>query len=84
MPGRFERKKGIDMAIRALHEFMQRAPTARVKMVLAGGYDARLPENVQHLQELKDMVRAGKNPCRTERKTTVGFVLAVYLTYVSK
>jgi hypothetical protein len=27
-----------------------------VRLVLAGGYDPRLPENVEHLQELKQLV----------------------------
>ncbi|KAF5839212.1 hypothetical protein DUNSADRAFT_1348 [Dunaliella salina] len=56
---RFERKKGISLAVQALHEFLIRAPGSlpKVTLVLAGGFDARLPENVQHLQELKDLVR---------------------------
>jgi hypothetical protein len=46
------------MAIEALHKFLSRSQYAppNVTLVLAGGFDARLPENVQHLQELKDLV----------------------------
>lgn len=57
-PGRFERKKGIALAVKALHEFLSCAEGAppSTTLVLAGGFDARLPENLQHLQELKDLV----------------------------
>jgi len=60
---RFERKKGLDLAILALAEYMRRKredgsvveggggpPT--VRLCLAGGYDKAVLENVEHLQEL--------------------------------
>eukprot|EP00887_Chlorella_sp_A99_P001385 scaffold8.g1385.t1 len=77
---RFERKKGIGLAIRALaclHEQQAQAERqggaavrgmaqharregaaggahgAHCRLVVAGGYDARLPENVEHLRELR-------------------------------
>lgn len=57
---RFERKKGISLAVHALYELLDRSRStlANVTLVLAGGFDARLPENVQHLQELRDLVSA--------------------------
>ncbi|GFR48681.1 hypothetical protein Agub_g10636 [Astrephomene gubernaculifera] len=78
---RFERKKGIRLALEALHELTARMaqveaekatrgseaapqqargeidtePPAR--LVVAGGYDPRLAENVEYLVELKEAVR---------------------------
>ena len=51
---RFERKKNIGLAIQALKILINSLPkNAPVpKLVIAGGYDARLSENVSHLQEL--------------------------------
>lgn len=59
---RFERKKGIGLAIRALHELLQReqsgngSAAAEARLVIAGGYDARLAENREHLEELQALV----------------------------
>ena len=64
---RFERKKGIGLAIQALSELLARqaeaqregrnggvaAAPAGSRLVVAGGYDPRLPENVEHLEELR-------------------------------
>ncbi|KXZ50092.1 hypothetical protein GPECTOR_18g69 [Gonium pectorale] len=77
---RFERKKGMGLALEALHELLVVQATqprqrpggsaaggsggsgnsgsscsSGVRLVVAGGYDPRLPENVEHLQELKDL-----------------------------
>lgn len=50
---RFERKKGIDLAIEALSLL----PVETLcHLIIAGGFDHRVLENVEHLQELKDMV----------------------------
>lgn len=52
---RFERKKGIGLAIEALNQLSKgkKAPSGlEPRLVIAGGYDARLSENVEHLQEL--------------------------------
>ncbi|GIL59583.1 hypothetical protein Vafri_14317 [Volvox africanus] len=62
---RFERKKGVILALKALHELQLRrgisavaaggvADTDWPRLVVAGGYDPRLPENVEHLRELRE------------------------------
>lgn len=48
---RYERKKNIGLAIRALGMLRQDA-----NLVVAGGYDVRLAENVEYLEELKEIV----------------------------
>lgn len=59
---RFERKKNIGLAIKALgvlHQELQKIGTVKDKLpglVVAGGYDVRLAENVEHLQELECLV----------------------------
>merc|ERR1711957_794429 len=48
---RFERKKGIDLAVKALAGLKSRVPAEvydRVKLVLAGGYDERVQENIEY------------------------------------
>ncbi|KAK3259214.1 hypothetical protein CYMTET_31773 [Cymbomonas tetramitiformis] len=51
---RFERKKGLGLALGAFAELRSRAPrTAPLHLVVAGGYDQRLRENVEYLEELK-------------------------------
>ena len=76
---RFERKKDIGLAVRALAAVTQRqatrtrggaggstaAPSSRTPppptdavLILAGGYDPRLPENVDHLEELRALAAA--------------------------
>ena len=58
---RFERKKGLAVAIRALALLLGRGsrevapppPPPDVWLVMAGGYDVRVSENVEHLEELK-------------------------------
>lgn len=63
---RYERKKGIDVAVRAFAAMLrqlqggssgskQRAQD--VHLVIAGGYDTRVAENIQHHQELVDIAR---------------------------
>ena len=54
---RFERKKRADLAIAALAELFQRAPETRtsVRLVVAGGFDPRLPECVGCATELEDL-----------------------------
>lgn len=49
---RFERKKNIGLAIRALGLVKGSSPG----LIVAGGYDVRLAENVEHLEELKALV----------------------------
>lgn len=52
---RYERKKRIDIAIDAFAHFKSLQGTSEQKSVLvvAGGYDERVDENVQYLQELR-------------------------------
>ena len=55
---RFERKKNIGLAIEALARMKSYLPLRdfeKVHLVVAGGYDPRLPENVEHLKELKKL-----------------------------
>ncbi|KAJ1964804.1 Alpha-1,3-mannosyltransferase-like protein [Dispira parvispora] len=49
---RFERKKNIQLAIDTLARAHLRDPSARLQLVVAGGYDKRVSENVEYLQEL--------------------------------
>ncbi|KAF2395629.1 UDP-Glycosyltransferase/glycogen phosphorylase, partial [Trichodelitschia bisporula] len=48
---RFERKKDIGLAIRAFARLSE-AERTNTRLVIAGGYDARVPENVQYHNEL--------------------------------
>jgi len=51
---RFERKKGLPLALRCLAELQRRGGAyADLHLVLAGGFDPRLEENVAHLEELR-------------------------------
>jgi len=53
---RYERKKNIGLAIKALHHFKTQQQLAKKKnqekvlLVVAGGYDLRVEENVQYLE----------------------------------
>ncbi|EXJ84694.1 alpha-1,3/alpha-1,6-mannosyltransferase [Capronia epimyces CBS 606.96] len=51
---RFERKKDIGLAIRA-YDKLSAAERKGTRLVIAGGYDQRLPENVQYHKELVDL-----------------------------
>jgi alpha-1,3/alpha-1,6-mannosyltransferase len=58
---RFERKKGLNLAIEALGIILHSTTTTttdndKLILILAGGYDVRVIENVQHLQELQQLV----------------------------
>ena len=50
---RYERKKNINLAIHAFSEFRKICPKTKTKLVVVGGYDKRVTENVEHLEELK-------------------------------
>ena len=59
---RFERKKNILLAVNALVALRALVPDevyGRVKLVLAGGYDTRVLENVEYFEEVSAVVRAG-------------------------
>ena len=55
---RFERKKNVALALRALREVIDRhamssGACSQARLVVAGGHDPRVRENVEHLRELK-------------------------------
>lgn len=55
---RFERKKGIALAVAAFAQLKQKLPESEFKklvLILAGGYDARLQENIDYVAELKEL-----------------------------
>lgn len=59
---RFERKKNIDLAVSAFAmlqnlegDVLKDHYTADVTLTIAGGYDKRLKENVEYLEELKSL-----------------------------
>ncbi|XP_037654111.1 alpha-1,3/1,6-mannosyltransferase ALG2 [Choloepus didactylus] len=57
---RYERKKNLPLALEALVELRGRLTSQdwdRVHLIVAGGYDERVLENVEHYQELKHMVQ---------------------------
>ena len=60
---RYERKKNIPLAIHAFHLLLQdikkntgAKEKYRVLLVIAGGYDERVAENVEHFEELVSLV----------------------------
>lgn len=55
---RFERKKNILLALKAFKELEKRLPESvweRCRLILAGGYDIRVIENIQYFDELVNM-----------------------------
>jgi alpha-1,3/alpha-1,6-mannosyltransferase len=50
---RYERKKDIGLAIRAFASLVRTGGATNAHLVIAGGYDPRLAENVEHYEELK-------------------------------
>ncbi|KAF4025530.1 hypothetical protein G4228_017471 [Cervus hanglu yarkandensis] len=57
---RYERKKNLTLALEALVKLRGRLTSQDwdgVHLIIAGGYDERVPENVQHYQELKKMAQ---------------------------
>ncbi|KAG7693100.1 hypothetical protein KL951_004639 [Ogataea haglerorum] len=51
---RFERKKNISLAIQKYHQFITKTESNH-KLVIAGGYDSRVFENVHYLIELESL-----------------------------
>ena len=51
---RFERTKNIELAIKSFGEFCHKDKNAR--LFVAGGYDARVQENISYLAELQELV----------------------------
>lgn len=57
---RYERKKNIPLALHAFNDFIQRSGTEASKdsvLVIAGGWDPRVAENVEHEQELRKIAK---------------------------
>ncbi|KAL3140010.1 hypothetical protein ABBQ38_004293 [Trebouxia sp. C0009 RCD-2024] len=55
---RFERKKGIPLAVKALHQ-LNNQDTLRTRvphLIVAGGFDTRLAENREHYEEVRQLV----------------------------
>lgn len=61
---RFERKKNLDLAIKAFKNLIQKLDSSdrkRVHLIIAGGYDDRVQENVDYFQELNQLVSQLEN-----------------------
>ena len=55
---RYERKKDLNLAIKAMYELKQKVDSNKwdkCHLVMAGGYDPRVNENVTHYIELRDL-----------------------------
>lgn len=55
---RFERKKNIPLALKAfkrLEKIVSKADYERCHLILAGGYDKRVRENIEHFEELSHL-----------------------------
>lgn len=52
---RFERTKNVSLAIRAFAQLKQQVKDSKPKLVIAGGYDSRVAENVEYLRELTEL-----------------------------
>ena len=52
---RYERKKNIPLALKAFADYLSRCngPTNNTFLVVAGGWDPRVVENVEHEKELR-------------------------------
>jgi glycosyltransferase involved in cell wall biosynthesis len=53
---RYERKKDLPLAVEAMSDFIRVAKRKDMKLVVAGGYDPRLAENVDHFKELESLI----------------------------
>lgn len=54
---RYERKKNLKLAIESLGVLHTKYGIKHAQLVMAGGYDNRVVENVQHFQELCDLAK---------------------------
>ncbi|EGF83375.1 hypothetical protein BATDEDRAFT_8038 [Batrachochytrium dendrobatidis JAM81] len=56
---RFERKKNIGLAIRAFALLSTHVPKyySQLRLIIAGGYDVRVSENVEYMQELQALAQ---------------------------
>ncbi|CAN8071114.1 unnamed protein product [Agarophyton chilense] len=85
---RYERKKNVSLAIETL-AFLRSECNADVELVIAGGYDSRLAENVQYYKQLEQLVhchglqnrvRMLKNVTDEQRRSLLRNSLAVLYT----
>jgi alpha-1,3/alpha-1,6-mannosyltransferase len=53
---RYERKKDLPLVIEAFADFIRVTKRKDCKLVLAGGYDPRLAENVEHYTEIETLI----------------------------
>jgi|EP00945_MAST-04E_sp_MAST-4E-sp1_P002127 alpha-1,3/alpha-1,6-mannosyltransferase len=92
---RFERKKAIHLAVKALIELRDnilgeaKFKKHKIRLVVAGGYDTRVKENVDHFTELQNIAKEGNVfDCITwkrafsdeEKSTLLGDATAVVYT----
>jgi alpha-1,3/alpha-1,6-mannosyltransferase len=72
---RYERKKNIPLAIHAFKRALQELETVdsscNLRLVLAGGFDTRLKENVEHYAELEHLVIANGLQGRVELRQNI-------------
>ncbi|XP_050400955.1 alpha-1,3/1,6-mannosyltransferase ALG2 [Patella vulgata] len=55
---RYERKKNLPVAIQAFGKIKEKYPDNQtIHLIMAGGYDNRVTENVEHYQELKRLAK---------------------------
>uniref|UniRef100_A0A1A9ZCT1 Alpha-1,3/1,6-mannosyltransferase ALG2 n=1 Tax=Glossina pallidipes TaxID=7398 RepID=A0A1A9ZCT1_GLOPL len=54
---RFERKKNHQLAIESFHELSTSLSDNKPRLIITGGYDERVNENVEHFNELKDLIK---------------------------
>lgn len=54
---RYERKKNVNLAVEAYAKFREKQEGSPVKLVIAGGHDPRLAENVEHKAELEELAK---------------------------
>ena len=52
---RYERKKNINLAVEAFAKFREKNGKIKCRLVIAGGHDPRIRENVEHKGELEEL-----------------------------
>ncbi|KAK9364791.1 hypothetical protein V1509DRAFT_635166 [Lipomyces kononenkoae] len=52
---RFEKKKGVDLAVRAYAALKETAGFSQTALLIAGGYDNAVKENIEYLSELQGL-----------------------------
>lgn len=55
---RYERKKNINLAIKAFAKYRDLKKDNKLKIVICGGYDPRVRENLEHLEELRELAKS--------------------------